>query len=214
MIDRCDNHYTTNTSCAYGWLKKDTIKFNFNYASLYAKAQKQKNTYFFSIFCNIPNVICSHLPFVSIYYNVTLFIFEYVHKIISDPPLVISPPLCIGTFLSPENYIQLGQNRCPVKFPKNSERILPHCVFRSIFYACVVKGDFFFYLYSMCQLGWHTVDFYLLFRLELFLLFSRNRQALVFTILLLCDKCTKVHFTKIQDQVGENQVVAFPMFSF
>ena len=50
---------------------------------------------------------------------------------------------CIGTFLSPENYIQLGQNRCPVKFPKNSERILPHCVFRSIFYACVVKGDFF-----------------------------------------------------------------------
>ena len=40
MIDRCDNHYTTNTSCAYGWLKKDNIKFNFNYASLYAKAQK------------------------------------------------------------------------------------------------------------------------------------------------------------------------------
>ena len=101
MIDRCDNHYTTNTSCAYGWLKKDTIKFNFNYASLYAKAQKQKNTYFFSIFCNIPNVICSHLPFVSIYYNVTLFIFEYVHKIISDPPLVISPPLCSGFYEFP-----------------------------------------------------------------------------------------------------------------
>ena len=59
------------------------------------KLKNRKIPISFQFFCNIPNVICSHLPFVSIYYNVTLFIFEYVHKIIPDPPLVISPPLCI-----------------------------------------------------------------------------------------------------------------------
>ena len=58
------------------------------------KLKNRKIPISFQFFCNIPNVICSHLPFVSIYYNVTLFIFEYVHKIIPDPPLVISPPLC------------------------------------------------------------------------------------------------------------------------
>ena len=35
------------------------------------------------------------MPFECIHYSITLFIFEYVHKIIPDPPLVISPPLCI-----------------------------------------------------------------------------------------------------------------------
>ena len=82
----------------------------------------------------------------------TILIFSQVVNLMHHPLFAICQDLhqkseffnhCIGTFLSPENYIQLGQNRCPVKFPKNSERILPHCVFRSIFYACVVKGDFF-----------------------------------------------------------------------
>ena len=36
---------------------------------------------------------------------------------------------------------------------------------RSIFYACVVKGDFFLPLFHVP--AWHTVDFYLLFLLEL-----------------------------------------------
>jgi hypothetical protein len=45
--------------------------------------------------------------------------------------------------------ILLEQKRCPVKFPTKSERILPHCAFRSVFYACVVKGDFFLPLFHV-----------------------------------------------------------------
>ena len=71
------------------------------------KLKNRKIPISFQFFCNIPNVICSHLPFVSIYYNVTLFIFEYVHKIIPDPPLVISPPLCTVR----EVYEQLINNK-------------------------------------------------------------------------------------------------------
>ena len=60
--------------------------------------QKRKNSktpISFQYFGNIPSVTCSQIPFLCIYYNVTLFIFEYVHKIFPDPPLVINPPLCI-----------------------------------------------------------------------------------------------------------------------
>ena len=60
------------------------------------KLKNRKTPISFPFFCNIPSVTCSHIPFVCIYYIVTLFVFEYVHKIIPDPPLVISPPLCRG----------------------------------------------------------------------------------------------------------------------
>ena len=62
-------------------------------SEMHAQLQKLKKSYFFSI---LQSVTCSHMPFECIHYSVTLFIFEYVHKIIPDPPLVISPPLWIG----------------------------------------------------------------------------------------------------------------------
>ena len=54
----------------------------------------------FQFFCNFPSVTCSHMPFECIHYSVTLFIFEYAHKIVPDPPLVISPPLCTETLIT------------------------------------------------------------------------------------------------------------------
>ena len=79
------------------------------------KLKNSKTPISFPFFCNILRVTCSHIPFVCIYHNVTLFILEYVHKILSDPPLVISPPLCRVTqfysictllgALAPRNYL-------------------------------------------------------------------------------------------------------------
>ena len=60
-----------------------------------AQLQKLKKSYFFSIFLQCFKCNMYHMPFECIHYSVTLFIFGYVHKIIPDPPLVISPPFCI-----------------------------------------------------------------------------------------------------------------------
>ena len=50
------------------------------------KLKNSKTPISFQYFGNIPSVTCSQIPFLCIYYNVTLFIVEYVHKIIPDPP--------------------------------------------------------------------------------------------------------------------------------
>ena len=54
------------------------------------KLKNSKTPISFQYFGNIPSVTCSQIPYLCIYYNVTLFIFEYVHKIIPDTPLVRS----------------------------------------------------------------------------------------------------------------------------
>ena len=99
------------------------------------KLKNRKIPISFQFFCNIPNVICSHLPFVSIYYNVTLFIFEYVHKIIPDPPLVISPPLCIETY-APQF---IGHNKL---FLVSVSIVITFCFSGAVLlYASVVRVD-------------------------------------------------------------------------
>ena len=60
--------------------------------------KSSKTAISFQFFCNVLCVTCSHMPFECIHYSLTLFIFEYVHKRILDPPLVISPPLCKRSF--------------------------------------------------------------------------------------------------------------------
>ena len=45
-------------------------------------------------FCgNIQSVRCGHYAIGMYPFNITLFIFEYPHKMLPDPPLVTSPPL-------------------------------------------------------------------------------------------------------------------------
>ena len=58
--------------------------------------KSSKRAISFQIFCNVSSVTCSHMPFECIHYSITQFIFEYVNKIIPDPPQVIRPPLWSG----------------------------------------------------------------------------------------------------------------------
>ena len=51
------------------------------------------------------------MPFECIHYSITLFIFEYAHKRILDPPLVISQPLCIGAQLWDTFSVGVGVNK-------------------------------------------------------------------------------------------------------
>ena len=48
----------------------------------------------FNLFGNIQSVRCGHYAIWMYPFNITLFIFEYPHKMLPDPPLVTSPPLC------------------------------------------------------------------------------------------------------------------------
>ena len=42
--------------------------------------------------------ICRNILFLCNHYSVTLFLLEFVHKIVPDPPLVTTPPLHIEDF--------------------------------------------------------------------------------------------------------------------
>ena len=49
----------------------------------------------FNFFGNIQSVRCDHYSISMYPFNITLFIFEYPHKMLPAPPQVTSPPLCI-----------------------------------------------------------------------------------------------------------------------
>ena len=51
----------------------------------------------FNLFGNIQSVRCGHYAIWMYPFNITLFIFEYQHKMLPDPPLVTNPPLCGST---------------------------------------------------------------------------------------------------------------------
>ena len=60
----------------------------------------------FISFGNIQSVRCCHYAICMYPFNITLFIFEYPHKMLPDPPLVTSPPLLDDQF-PPKKPIQL-----------------------------------------------------------------------------------------------------------
>ena len=94
-----------------------------------------------------------------------------VYSAICDLPrsaleIWIFQPLHWNLFIH-KKLFSFGTKKVPSQISKEFRIFFaPLCISIHLLRVCR-KRRFFFYLYSMCQLGWHTVDFYLLFCLEL-----------------------------------------------